>query len=64
MKKNQLTALFTMEMRTRRGPHYPAACSLFPDDQDPDPGAHGQCALREDGRKRMTGHVPPGPKPT
>ena len=50
-------------MRTVRGPPCPAA-HLLPDGQEPDPGARGQCALREDGRKRTTSHMTVEPKPT
>jgi len=32
-------------------PVWQPAAQLFPDRQEPDPGAHGQCAFREDGRK-------------
>ena len=52
-----------MEMRTICGPHCLAARSLFPDDQDPDPGACGLWVLWKDGRKQVASHVPPGPNP-
>ena len=38
-------------------PAWQPAAQLFPDRQEPDPGARGQCALREDGRKWMAGAV-------
>ena len=44
-------------MRTVRGPPCPAA-HLLPDGQEPDPGARGQCALREDGSRTQT-HMKP-----
>lgn len=45
-------------------PPCPAAWNPpVPDGQEPDSGAHGQCALREDGRKQMTSDVTPEPKP-
>ena len=61
-EKNQATALFTMGMRTVWAPYCPAACRPpVPWWQEPDPGACGHWALREDGRKQMANRLPPGP---
>lgn len=39
-------------MRTVRGPPlWQPGAHLFPEGQERDPDAHGQCALRENGRK-------------
>ena len=53
-----------VEMRTIKVlPAWQPAAQLFPEGQVPNPGAHGQCALREDARKRVGNHVTSGPQP-
>ena len=54
-----------VEMRTVRVlPGWQPAAHLFPDGQVPNPGACGQCPLREDGRKWVVSEGTPDPKPT
>ena len=61
--QQQVTSLFMGMRNVGVLPSWQPAAQLFPDRQEPDSGAPGQCALREDGRKRMGSHVTSGPQP-